>query len=36
MNTKSRQFWIIVFLGLFLVFGLIFWGLTPILQQLFR
>jgi|GEM_PF-2144529 len=36
MNTKSREFWIIVFLGLFAVFGLIGWGITPILQQLFR
>lgn len=36
MNTKSREFLIIVFLGLFVVFGLIAWGLTPILQQLLR
>jgi|LFRM01.2.fsa_nt_gb hypothetical protein len=36
MNTKSREFWIIVFVGLILVFGLIAWGLTPIVQQILR
>jgi len=34
MNTKSREFWIIVFLGLVLVFGLMAWGLAPIIEQI--
>ena len=36
MNTKSREFWIIVFGGLVLVFGLIAWGLAPIIEQIMK
>ncbi len=36
MNSKTIEFWTIVFLGLYAVLGLNGWSLNPIIQYLFR